>query len=386
VRPPKIALLVETSREYGRGILRGIIRYQKEHGPWSIYFKPQGLGEPPPKWLHNWRGDGILARINDKRMAKALSTTSAYVVDLRNALPSLKFPSVAISNQSVVDLAAEHFIERGYKNFAFCGTPLGENRNQDEKGDLFAKLISERKYICHTYKYPKVKFKSWDAEQRHIGSWLKALPKPTALLTCHDDKGQQLIDACGRIKLIVPDDIAILGIDNDPFLCNLSSPQLSSIDVYPERIGYEAAALLDKLMKGEKAPTKPLLFEPRGLIIRQSTDFTAVSDPIVSLITKRILEKACENTDIEHLLNDIPISRSSLFRRFKESIGRSPKKELTRVRIELAKSFLTSSTLRVEEIASKVFHSESKHFIEVFKKTVGTTPLLYRKERTLHGL
>jgi len=386
VRPPKIALLVETSREYGRGILRGIIRYQKEHGPWSIYFKPQGLGEPPPKWLHNWRGDGILARINDKRMAKALSTTSAYVVDLRNALPSLKFPTVAISNQSVVDLAAEHFIERGYKNFAFCGTPLGENRNQDEKGDLFAKLISERKYICHTYQYPKVKFKSWDAEQRHIGSWLKALPKPTALLTCHDDKGQQLIDACGRIKLIVPDEIAILGIDNDPFLCNLSSPQLSSIDVYPERIGYEAAALLDKLMKGEKAPTKPLLFEPRGLIIRQSTDFTAVSDPIVSLITKRILEKACENTDIEHLLNDIPISRSSLFRRFKESIGRSPKKELTRVRIELAKSFLTSSTLRVEEIASKVFHSESKHFIEVFKKTVGTTPLLYRKERTLHGL
>jgi len=386
MRPPKIALLVETSREYGRGILRGIIRYQNEHGPWSIYFKPQGLGAPPPQWLRGWNGDGILARINDYKMAKVLSTTSAHVVDLRNALPSINLPTVAISNHAVVNLAINHFIERGYKQFAFCGTRRGENRNQDEKGDLFAKIVTQKGYVCHTYKYPKLKLNSWDTEQRHISNWLKTLPTPTAILTCHDDKGQQVIDACRRAKRLVPDEIAILGIDNDPFLCNLSNPQLSSIDVYPERIGYEAAALLDRLMKGQKAPAKPLLFEPRGLVIRQSTDFTAVSDPIVAQVTKKIREHACDYTDVEQILEEIPISRSSLFRRFKATIGRSPKKELTRVRIELAKSYLTSTTLRIDEIATKVFHSESKHFIETFRKIVGTTPLTFRKERTSHDL
>lgn len=115
---PKIALLVETSREYGRGILRGVIRYQHEHEPWSIYFKPQGLGAPPPPWLNSWRGDGILARINDRRMARMLSSTSVPVVDLRNALPDLNLPTVAISNQSVVRLAVDHFLEQGFRRFA----------------------------------------------------------------------------------------------------------------------------------------------------------------------------------------------------------------------------------------------------------------------------
>jgi LacI family transcriptional regulator len=386
MRAPKIALLVETSREYGRGILRGIIRYQNEHGPWSIYFKPQGLGAPPPQWLHGWNGDGILARINDYKMAKVLSTTTAHIVDLRNALPLLNLPTVAISNHAVVNLAINHFFERGYRQFAFCGTRRGENRNQDEKGDLFAKIITEKGYSCYTYIYPKSKLNSWESEQLHIVKWLKTLPTPTAILTCHDDKGQQVIDACRRANRIVPDEIAILGIDNDPFLCNLSNPQLSSIDVYPERIGYEAAALLDRLMQGEKAPVKPLLYEPRGLVIRQSTDFTAVSDPIVAQITKKIRACASDNIDIEQILEDIPISRSSLFRRFKAALGRSPKKELTRVRVELAKSYLTSSTLRIDEIANKVFHSESKHFIETFRNIVGTTPLNFRKERTSHDL
>src|SRR5882757_1403532 len=132
---PRIALLVETSREYGRGILRGVIRYQREHVPWSLYFKPQGLGAAPPPWLASWRGDGILARINDRKMARALLATSVPVVDLRNALPDLKIPTVAISNGSIVKLAVDHFVERGFRHFAFFGTPRGENRNQDERAD-----------------------------------------------------------------------------------------------------------------------------------------------------------------------------------------------------------------------------------------------------------
>lgn len=339
------ALLVETSREYGRGILRGVIRYQHEHEPWSIYFKPQGLGAAPPPWLNSWRGDGILARINDRRMARALSNTSVPIVDLRNALPDLNLPTVANSNQTVVRLAFDHFLEQGFRRFAFCGTLPGENRNQDDRCALFEELVKDKGFQCHTYEHPHAPFRSWDLEQRHITRWLKSLPTPIAVMTCHDDRGQQVIDACLRAGLAVPDEVAILGVDNDPFLCSLSTPQLSSIDVYPERIGYEAAALLQRLMKGGRPPTKPLLFDPRGLVVRRSTDVTAVSDPHVAQVVRRIRDNAGTPVSIEQLLADVPVSRSVLFRRFKEHLGRSPKKELSRVRMERAKALLTNSSL-----------------------------------------
>jgi LacI family transcriptional regulator len=383
---PKIALLVETSREYGRGILRGVIRYQHEHEPWSIYFKPQGLGASPPPWLKSWRGDGILARINDRRMAQALSNTSVPVVDLRNALPDLNLPTVAISNQAVVQIAVDHFLEQGFRRFAFCGTPLGENRNQDDRCALFEGLVKAKGFACHTYKHPATPFRSWDAEQRNVAKWLQSLPAPIAVMTCHDDRGQQVIDACLRAGLAVPDEVAILGVDNDPFLCNLSTPQLSSIDVYPERIGYEAAALLHRLMKGGPAPHKPLLFDPRGLVVRRSTDVTAVSDPQVAQVSRLIRDNAAKPVSIEQLLADIPVSRSALFRRFKEHLGRSPKKELSRVRLERAKALLTNSSLSVEEIARQTFQTDSKHFISVFRRATGTTPMVYRRQRAYHQL
>src|SRR4051812_15035475 len=151
---PRIALLVETSREYGRGILRGVIRYQREHGPWSLYFKPQGLGAAPPSWLASWHGDGILARINDRRMARAVLAAKVPVVDLRNALPDLEVPTVAISNSAVVRLAVDHFRERGFRHFAFFGTPRHENRNQDERSERFKQLVEARGFHCDVYVHP----------------------------------------------------------------------------------------------------------------------------------------------------------------------------------------------------------------------------------------
>ena len=181
----------------------------------------------------------------------------------------------------------------------------------------------------------------------------------------------------------VPDEVAILGVDNDPFLCNLCSPQLSSIDVNPERIGYEAAALLDRLMKGGRPPKEPLFFEPRGLVIRQSTDVTAVSDPHVQQAARLIRDHRSAAIGIEQLLAQVPVSRSALFRRFKEKLGRSPKQELTRVRLERAKELLRNSNLSVAAVAERVFYTEAKHFIVMFRRATGVTPLRYRKQSAI---
>jgi len=377
---PRVALLIETSREYGRGLLRGIVRYQREHGPWSIYFKPHGLGQPPPDWLASWRGDGILARINDRAMADAVIGTGVPAVDLRSSLGQLGLPIVGIDNVPVVRLAVEHFLERGFRHFGFCGTPYGEHRYQDERSDRFVKAIRGCRFQCDVYQPPARAALSWDEEQEHIAQWLRRLPKPAAVMTCHDDRGQQVLDACLRAGLNVPDDVAIIGVDNDEFLCNLSTPPLTSIDVNPDRIGYEAAALLDRMMRGGKAPKKPRLYAPRGIVVRKSTDIAAIGDPHVAKTARLIRDHALAGGRIEELMQEVPVSRSALFRRFKEHLGRSPKKEATRVRLARAKELLRETTLSVAQIAERVGYAEAKYFIAVFHREVGTTPLRYRRQ------
>ena len=325
-----VALLIETSREYGRGLLRGIIKYQNDHGFWSVYFKPHGLGDPPPSWLRTWRGDGILAHINDRRMAKAVLQTGIPTVDLRGAVGDVGLPMIGLDNSKVVRLAAEHFLERGFRHFAFCGTPRGENRNQDMRADEYQRLLAERGLDCATYFKPPGRAPvAWEEEQEQMARWLKRLPKPIAIMTCHDDRGLQVLDACHRVGLTVPDQVAILGIDNDPFLCNLSNPPLSSIDVNPERIGYEAAAVLDRLMQGAAPQRGPCFFPPRGVVTRRSTDVTAVGDPELAGAISLIRSRACTPTSIGRLLREVTMSRTSLFRGFKKYLGRSPKQEMT---------------------------------------------------------
>jgi LacI family transcriptional regulator len=377
---PRVALLIETSREYGRGLLRGISRYQREHGPWSIYFKPHGLGQPPPDWLGSWRGEGILARITDRAMADVVLATGVPAIDLRSSLGQIGLPIVGIDNVPVVRLAVEHFLERGFRHFGFCGTPYGEHRYQDERSDRFQQAIRGCRFHCDVYQHPARAALTWDEEQSHIAEWLRRLPKPVAVMTCHDDRGQQVIDACLRAGLVVPDDVAIIGVDNDEFLCNLSTPPLTSIDVHPESIGYEAAALLDRMMKGAKPPKRARLFPPRGIVVRKSTDITAIGDPHVAKTARLIRDQASAGRRIEELMQEIPVSRSALFRRFKEHLGRSPKKEATRVRLERAKELLRETTLSVAQIAERVGYAESKYFIAVFHRAVGTTPLRYRRQ------
>jgi LacI family transcriptional regulator len=379
----RVALLIETSREYGRGLLRGIVRYQQEHQPWSLYFKPQGLDAPPPPWLGSWRGDGIIARINDRAMAKAVLAAKVPAIDLRGALEGVNLPIVGMDNRAVVRLASEHFLERGFRHFGFCGTPYGEHRYQDERSDRFVRAIKASGFHCDVFRDSARRALSWDEEQQQLAAWLRALPKPVAVMTCHDDRGQQVLDACLRADLAVPDEVAILGVDNDPYLCNLSTPKLSSIDVNAERIGYEAAALLDRMMKGGRAPRRMVLFEPRGLVIRQSTDVTAVSDPQVAQAARLIRDHAGTSIGIQELLARVPASRSALFRRFKEQLGRSPKAEMTRVRMERAKDLLRNSTLPVMAIAERAGYTEAKHFIVAFRLATGQTPLRYRKQSAI---
>ena len=375
----RVALLVETSREYGRGLLRGIIRYQRKHGPWSITFQTHGLGEPPPPWLRTWKGDGIIARINDEATARAVIRLGVPAIDLRASLPEVRLPVVGIDNQNVVHLAVEHFLARGFRRFAFCGTPRGQHCYQDERCDRFRDELLAHGFQCEVYQHPKPPF-SAEEERMHLTRWLRRLARPCALMTCHDDRGQQVLDCCLRADIAVPDEIAVLGVDNDEFLCHLTTPPMSSIDVDAPQIGYEAAALLDRMMRGHEAPREWLL-PPRRVVERQSTSIFAVEDRHVASTARRIRDEACTPTSIDEVLRDVPLSRSGAYRRFRQQLGRSPKQEQMRLRINRAKEFLEDTDLSVAEIGKRIGYAEAKYFVHVFKHHVGTTPLQYRKRR-----
>jgi len=380
---PHIALLIETSREYGRGLLRGVSRYHQEHGPWSIYFEPHGLNEKPPSWLKNWRGDGILARIDDRRMADVILATGLPAVDVRGAFENLPIPFVGLDNRPIARLGFEHLEQCGLQNFAFCGTPRGENPNQDWRCDLFVEQVEQAGKKCEVFLGGRKRrgTTSWEQEQQQIARWLKGLRKPVGVMTCHDDRGHQTLDACRRAGLRVPDDVAVIGVDNDTHLCNLCTPPLSSIDVNPSRVGYEAAALLSRLMDGAARPTKPIyLGPPRGVVPRQSTDVLSIEDDDVAAALRYVREHATDGIFVGDVLSRVRRSPSTLERRFKATLGRTIKAEITRVRIDRAKLLLQETELPVGSVAARTGFSEPKYFCEVFRKEEGVTAGEYRKK------
>lgn len=380
---PHIALLIETSREYGRGLLRGVARYHQEHGPWSIYFEPHGLHERPPSWLRNWHGDGILARIDNHQMAKSILATRVPAVDVRGALEDLPIPFVGLDNRPIVELGFEHLRHCGLQHFAFCGTPRGENPNQDRRCDMFVELVEAAGKKCDVFVSHRRPDRtvSWEVEQQRIARWLTKLPKPVGVMTCHDDRGHQTLDACRRAGLRVPDEVAVVGVDNDTHLCNMCTPPLTSIDVNPSRVGYAAAELLSRLMNGEAPPQESLLLgPPRGLVPRQSTDMLAIDDRQLAQALSFIRQAAVAGIRVRDVVAQSHHSPSTLERRFKAVVGRSIKSEITRVRLDRAKLLLQETELSVAEIAARTGFSESKYFCEVFRKSEGTTPTLYRKQ------
>jgi len=379
-KTPHVALLIEPSRAYGRGLLQGITGYLRAHGPWSIYFQPYGLGEPAPRWLRNWNGDGILARIDDRQMAETIRQTGLPTVDLRYSVREFGFPHVGLDNHGVVQLAFQHLADCGFKHFGFCGLPPGKNIWMDMRRDLFKGAVLASGSTCHVFDAPRrPKLVTWEDEQEQIAAWVSLLPKPIAVMTCNDDRGLQVLDACRRINVLVPDEVAVIGVDNDEIICNLSNPNLSSVDVNTYRIGYEAAALLDRMIAGEPAAEEPILLAPGIVVTRGSTNVLATEDRELADAIRTIRERACDGLRLKDFVRMTNLSRRTLERRVRDLLGRSPKEEITRVQIEWAQKLLVETNLPVVAVAARSGFSQPRYFSQVFHAKVGVPPAVFRR-------
>jgi LacI family transcriptional regulator len=376
---PQVALLVETSIQYGCEILRGIARYLKLTHPWSVFFEQRERLSAPPAWIKNWHGQGAICRRATPEVVDFLIRSGVKVVDLDDIQPASKLPGIESDQRAIGAMAAEYFRERGFHNFAFCGF-LG-HRWSVERGEGFAHNLRATGLNCDIWQTNQDGPR--EAEQVRLSRWIAKLPKPVAVLASNDARGQHVLDACHRADLAVPEVVAVMGVDDDDILCTFCQPPLSSIAPNAELIGYKAAELLDQLMAGSSPPRSRILVQPLSVRTRQSTDILAIRDPVVAAVMRFIRENTGNGVCMQDVMKVSPISRSLLERRFRQCIGRSPQAEIRAVQIKRVKELLVNSELPLEKIAPLAGFQHPEYLSVVFKRVTGQTPGEFRKLQLL---
>lgn len=380
-RSPHVALLVETSLGSGRDILRGIARYVREHPGWSLFHEPRSIEESIPQWLEDWDGDGIIARIQNRSIAKAVCQTRLPVVDVLGLVPDLPIPLVHVDDREIARMAAEHLLERGFRRFGYLG--LKDENWSIRREQYFREYVTRQGGTIMSYDQARhiPNLGIWEQEEDAMANWIARLPKPVGVMVCSDQRGLYFLEACRRAGVAVPDEVAVIGVDNDDALCEVAHPPLSSVWPAHTQVGYQAATLLDRLMRGDAPPNQPVLIAPSGIITRQSTDVLAVADANIAKAVRLIREQACEGLNVDEVARHAGLSRSVLQRRFRQHLGKSVHMAILDARLKRASQLMIETGLSLIDIAEKSGFKHQEYMGSVFKARLGKTPGQFRRER-----
>lgn len=383
-RRKSVALLVEMSNAYARGLLDGVISYVQQNPTWSVYLPERERGATPPNWLKNWKGDGIIARIETPEIASVVRKIRLPTVDVSAGRHIADVPWVETDDSAIARLAADHLISRGFRHLAFCGDP-GFNWSHWRERE-FRHIVSEAGFECSVFQStPRLSPQySWNRDRQQMTRWLKTLPRPVGIMACYDIKAQQLLSICRDEGISVPEQIAMIGVDNDRRLCELCDPPLSSVVPNTARTGYEAAALLDRMMNGETVDATAYLIPPTGVETRQSTDVLAIDDHSISTALTYIRERAFDGITVAEVLRHVPLSRRVLESRFQQILGRTPHQEILRLRIDRVKHLLLETELPLSAIARLTGFRHPEYLSVAFKRSEGQTPREFR-QRNKHA-
>ena len=384
-----VLLLIESSRAYGRGCLRGVAKYTCAHDDWDCLHIERGLEEPLPGWVSHFEVDGVIARIETEAMRESLRALGVPVVDLRARFEEPAFARVDTDASGVSQLIADHFLERGFRRFGFCGYPGLDF--SDDRCRTFVSYLGSKGFGVDVYAGGPGEIKgtltdTLKAEavgvfdEQAIGDWISGLPQPIAIMACNDVRGRQVLHGCASRDVRVPTSVAVVGVDNDEIVCDFARPVLSSVQPDVETIGYLGAELLDKMMAGEKPPAETRAIPPRGLVTRLSSEVLAIEDPTLAEAVSTIREFACSGLNVEELTQKLAVSRTTLERRFQRFFGCSPKEEIIRCRLQRVCQLLTDTDHSVATVAMMCGFKTPPHLSVVFSRQLGLTPGQYRSQ------
>jgi LacI family transcriptional regulator len=377
----RILLIVPVDIETGRGILRGVRDYAQHHGPWVFEIVyPHEVAHPLPAGSPV---DGIIAHLHARQLVARVRRLRRPVVNVSNVIgDALDLPRVGSDDALVGQRAAAHFLERGFRQFAFFG--YSQYAHSRARGAAFRDQLAAAGHGCAAFaeQVPRRAARSepWSGVDQRVRPWLRALPKPVAIFTPSAARGFELLEVCRQLRLVVPHEVAVLGVDNDELLCDLATPPLSAIRTANERIGFEAAALLARLMDGEPPPAGPILVPPGEVVMRQSTDVLAVHDPALERALRFIRANLARYVQIAEVAAAAGVSRRVLERKFREVVGLSPLKEIRRLRVARAQQLLVETHLPMPAIAEQCGFPTPEMLTDVFRQQMGTPPTAYRRE------
>ncbi|MCC7374645.1 MAG: DNA-binding transcriptional regulator [Verrucomicrobiales bacterium] len=375
-RVPRVLLLVESSRSSGRSLLRGIADYARIHGPWAFYWEPGGLEKAWPR-LRALDVSGIILR-DVENLDEVKSCGIPAVVVGHNRLEIQGLANVVTDSDGIAHLAAEHLLARGFRHFAYCG--LEGLPWSTLRGDAFRRCIERAGHAVDVYPPPGARVRrGWSAERRSMADWVSRLPKPLGVMACNDDRGEQVVEACKIAGLEVPDEVAIVGADNDDLVCDLCDPPMSSVAIHFERAGFEAAQVLDQRMRGRHVPTSKIVVQASHVVTRRSTDILAVADPRLATALRFIRDHANEAISVPDVARAAGLSRRVLEKRFQLQLRRSALSEIRRIRVSQLCQLLAETSQPISQISQTLGYTGPEHLARYFRREKDMSPLAYRQ-------
>ncbi|MCM8538968.1 MAG: DNA-binding transcriptional regulator [Lentisphaeraceae bacterium] len=375
----KIAVILNLNKQYDRYLVAGIARYAREKGDWSLYLEDDPHLRVPD--FTTWKGDGVIADLDDENLYKELIELKIPVVGLGGGYGLYnhngQIPYIYTDNKGIAELGAEHLYDRGFRNFAFSNiAPTAINGWAAEREDFFTSYLNAKGCNCSSFS-EEVKHRDWEGMLKNLMDWLDQLPKPLGLMAANDSKARHVLEACRRLGIRVPEDIAVVGVDDDPMMCKLASPSLTSVIQGTDKLGYESARLLDRKLNGEK-DVQGITVEPLGISIRESTDILAIDDELIAQSLSYIRTNACNFIQVEDVSRQCGVSRSTLEKRFKSVLGLSVHHEIAKVQIKRALNLLVETSLPLKTVAERAGFSTVQYMTMKVKEKTGKTPKNYR--------
>ncbi|HRR33772.1 MAG TPA: XylR family transcriptional regulator [Kiritimatiellia bacterium] len=385
---PQVAILLESSHEISRGMIRGILAYVRLYGPWALHLESGGWSDQKLPDLNVWHGNGIIARVPSSKVAAdvAAARLPTVLIDpiddyLDPKHPLSRYSRIECDSAEVARLAADYYLASGFTRFAFVGEPSDVNWSRRRQA-AFVRRLDETGHSCAIYPSPnEAERDNWEIERLRMSRWLRKLPKPIAVFAANDARGRQVLNACLAADLPVPYEIAVLGVNNDVMICETSLPPLSSVAVDMEQAGYAAAELLDHLMRKTQRGQQCVLFKPQEVVARASTQRLQVNDRLVIRALEYIRINAGLNIRVSDVASHVGVTPRWLEKRFAHTLARSVMDEIQRVRMDTVNSLVTKSDLSFAEIARRCGFTSANHLGVLFRQTFGTTMSEFRQQK-----
>lgn len=379
--PRVLVMIAPTSQKVIREKICGIMRYARLHGPWEIQFLDDSPFVVKVGELRNWRPDGIITRLSPQKLDHLLSAGKkipTVYFDAQGTSPTCH-ASVHHDVRQASETVADTFVRQGLRHFAYVASALMPQPFwSQERGERFAARLRQQGFDCAFY-HPK-NTKDWGIEQKNLLDWLSTLPKPCGLFAAFDPLAKQVLDTCLAARIHVPEEVAVIGVDDDETICENTAPTLSSVQSDFEGGAYLAAELLDQLMRRKSRRAITLSYGFKKIVLRQSSQFVPKLSRHVAGALEFIRLNACEGIAVADVARNLKVSRSHIEKQFKKAMGRSVLDEIQSRRLDRLCALLRETALPIGEIGERCGYTTETYLKRLFKRTFGMTMRDYRKK------